>query len=824
MFRSVFRLATVFIMFALFPFAPAPLYAVASGIETHVSLPLLYRAPPPRTVQAIVPHTGFPNLDPKVITFASPSVVDINGDGALDILIGDGAGCVWGWDRNGQRLAGFPWKTVGSCDLSTRIGTSLAIGDIDRDGKPEVVAGTRGTGTTTGQRGRTYVWRRDGTLLPGWPKEMDWNPTANGGAEVYGVALANVAGDARLEVLAGTSNNSTDQALNNPLNLYAWNVDGTLLPGYPTIPTSTATAGIFGMIGAADLNRDGYAEVITGRDHSYVYATGPSGQPLSGWPVRTYVDPNKASYSTDRYIEFTHNPPAMGDLDGDGTVEVVIAGKVRDPAVNRSTTSSAVVVLEPNGQRRPGWTIPPLGGAPLYNDNLPNQAPALADLDGDGKLEIVVALFDGTIRAYRENGVQLWKYDFAQGKTLFGSEPVIGDVTGDGRLDIVFGTYSPDGSANAAARVIGLDAQGRPLSGFPLPLGAEGTSAKQGIRAAPTLTDIDGNGTVELIVGSQGGTIYMWDLAVPYRSELMPWPTGRHDNLRSGTTVRTPNTNTTTPSPTTTQLPATATTLPSPTATQLPATATVLPSPTTLPSATATVPPSPTPATTTTVKSITFENAAGKLTDVATGADTVVGSVLIENTAPLKGSYSARIANTENGYLQEDFTPADSLSVSFFLRITSAPASTRILVIRNNDKTIGNIQLTTDRQLYLRNYEARIGASSAPLALNTLYRVAVYQQRGSGANGVLSAYIAEGDAAFAEPFATSLTQTFTTSATSIRIGATNSRSTDIVVDDIIIDNARVALPSNGSIDSVEAVETVDTGTSADIADDNEDVP
>lgn len=802
MLRKAFRLVSVVVLFTLFPFTPTPLIAATAGPGTQVLLPLVYEAPLPQSPSAIVFHKGFPNLDPKVITFASPSVVDINGDGALDVLVGDGAGCVWGWDRNGQRLPGFPWKTVGSCDLSARIGTSLAVADIDRDGKLEVVAGTRGIGTTTGQRGRTYVWRQDGTLMPGWPKEMDWNPTANGGAEVYGVALANVAGDARLEVLAGTSNNSTDQKLNNPLSLYAWNIDGTLLPGYPTVPTSTATAGIFGMIGAADLNRDGYAEVITGRDHSYVYATGPVGQPLSGWPVRTYVDPNKTSYSTDRYIEFTHNPPAMGDLDGDGSVEVVIAGKVRDPAANRATTSSALLVLEPNGQRRSGWNIPPLGGAPLYNDNMPNQAPALADIDGDGKLEIVVALFDGTIRAYRENGVELWKYNFAQGRTLFGSEPVIGDITGDGRVDIVFGTYSPNGSANAAARVIGLDAQGRPLPGFPLPLGAEGTSSKQGIRAAPTLTDIDANGTVELIVGSQGGTVYMWDLATPYRSELMPWPTGRHDNLRSGSTVRSPNTNVPTPTPTTVQ--------------PLP-TAPVLPSPTMEPTVAPTTPPSPTPATTSIIKSITFENAAGDLKDATTGADTVVGSVVVERTTPLKGSYSARIANTGSNYLQEDFVASDTLSVSFLLRVTAAPANTRIMLIRNNDKTIGNIQLTTDRQLYLRNYETRIGMSSVPLTLGTVYRVAVYQQRGSGANGILKAYVAEGDAAFGQPFAVSTTQTFTTSATSVQIGATNSMTTDIVVDEIIIDTAPTTSLANGR---VVADEAVDEDTSVDVGDTN----
>jgi hypothetical protein len=196
--------------------------------------------------------------------------------------------------------------------------------------------------------------------------------------------------------------------------------------------------------------------------------------------------------------------------------------------------NSAVVVVEPNGQRQPGWQVAKLAGGPLDTNFPPSQAPALADLDSNGKLEIVVALFDGTIRAYRENGDLMWLYDYAQGQKLFGSEPVIGDVTGDGRLDVIFGTYSPDGSAHGSARLHGLDANGQPLPNFPLPFTHEGGSDKQGLRAAPTLTDLDNDCDVDILAASQAGVVYAWGLSAPYSPGLMPWPTGRHDNLRTG--------------------------------------------------------------------------------------------------------------------------------------------------------------------------------------------------------------------------------------------------------------------------------------------------
>jgi hypothetical protein len=165
------------------------------------------------------------------------------------------------------------------------------------------------------------------------------------------------------------------------------------------------------------------------------------------------------------------------------------------------------------------------------------QASALADLDNDGRLEIIVTLMDGTLRVYKYNGSLMWQYNFAQGSALFASEPVIGDVNGDGQLDIVFGTYSPDGSANNDMSILAVNRFGQILSGFPLPLTEEGDADKQGIQAAPTLADLDGDCDVEILAASRGRVLYVWDLAGAYNSKLMPWPTGRQNNQRTGSFI-----------------------------------------------------------------------------------------------------------------------------------------------------------------------------------------------------------------------------------------------------------------------------------------------
>jgi hypothetical protein len=501
-----------------------------------ISFVILFNLQPTDVMSQSIPYQqGFPALNMTGgVNFASPSVVNINETPSLEILTADGNGCVYGWDAKGQLLSGFPWQTAGACSGTPRINGPLAIGDVNGDGQIEIVAGTSGTGEAPGERGKVFVWNQNGVLLPGWPREMDWNVAyGSGHAEVYGVALANIIGNNNLEIVAGTSNNGSSGG--NPdepsPNLYVWQGDGSLVPGYPVW---YRTAGIYGFTGTADLTGNGFAEIIVGRDHRYFHVYQENGQQLPAYPMEIYLDEVANIWDVDKFVTFTRNAPIIADITGDGNFEFAIVGTVRDPAQNREVVSSALLLLRADGSRPPGWQAGKEGGPPLSDEFPPAQAPAVANLTGDGRLEIVAPYFDGKLRVFTAEGNLLWQYDFAQGYTLFASEPVIGDVTGDGSPDIIFGTYSPDGSANGQAALLGLTAEGQLLPGFPLLLTDEGNHSHQGIRAAPTLADIDKDCDVEIIAASWASTLYVWDLPAAYNDAFMPWPTGRHDNQRSG--------------------------------------------------------------------------------------------------------------------------------------------------------------------------------------------------------------------------------------------------------------------------------------------------
>jgi uncharacterized repeat protein (TIGR01451 family) len=472
-------------------------------------------------------QTGFPLTASGWVFYSSPAVADIDHDGNNELLVGAGS-AVNGWDHAGAVLKDFPLATG---DRS--IYGPLAVGDLDRDGDLEIVAGTR-TPIPDGQC-RVFVWHHTGALFSGWPQKVAWDTQySHGDCWVSSVALADIDGDGDLEILAGTTNNTSDYSGPNPPptpNLYAWHANGTLVAGQ--WPTWHTIAGTYGAIAAGDLNGNGTADVIVGRDHHFLNAYTSDGHSLPGWPIETYLHSNSGDYNRDVRVGFSSGAPMMADLEGDGRMEYIVAGELGGPGDQIEDFNNGLLVLEPDGTRRPGWETAATGSG--ISADRPRQAPSAADLDNDGRLEIIVTTYDGWIRAYKADKTVLWAFDYTQGANLLASEPVVGDIDGDGALEIVFGTYvsmQPASDRDGPVGIWGLEADGSVMAGFPLPI------STPGVQATPTLADLDGDGDLEILVATIPGEIFVWDTPAPFAPNRLPWPTGRHDLRRSATYTR----------------------------------------------------------------------------------------------------------------------------------------------------------------------------------------------------------------------------------------------------------------------------------------------
>ncbi len=332
---------------------------------------------------------GWPKeVDDWVIS--SVAVFDLDGDGSLEVIVGSMEGTLHVWHSDGT-----PYWSRPTIDW---IAASPAVGDLDGDGSPEVVI--------SDLSGHIYAWHFDGTEVENWPQFASsywlWS----------GPTLADLDGDGLLEIIAASEDG----------NVYAWHGDGSPVEGDPDIPDSVwplhTNGNLTSSPAVADLDNDGNSEIIIGSLDRKIYAWHSNGVPVDGWPPEENCEVEESS-------------PAVADLDNDGTKEVIVGCK---------DNTNSVFVWHADGSLDADWDWPNtvFGGT--------HSSPAVADLDGDGNLEIVIGSGCGDVYAWHADGssVNGWpKGPGACGNPVTAS-PTIADATGDGRLDIFAGSWYGD--------------------------------------------------------------------------------------------------------------------------------------------------------------------------------------------------------------------------------------------------------------------------------------------------------------------------------------------------------------------------------------------
>lgn len=122
-------------------------------------------------------------------------------------------------------------------------------------------------------------------------------------------------------------------------------------------------------------------------------------------------------------------------------------------------------------------------------------SPALADINDDGKQEIIFGANDNQLHALGLNGMEIDGFPVVVGD-IIRSSPAVDDIDGDGAPEIAVGC--DDGMMYV------FESNGTVAAGFP-------TETGSGISSSPALADIDGDGALEIVAGSLDRGIYAWN-------------------------------------------------------------------------------------------------------------------------------------------------------------------------------------------------------------------------------------------------------------------------------------------------------------------------
>ena len=388
---------------------------------------------------------------------------------------------------------------------------SVAVYDIDNDGKDEIFVGTSKTLDARGNEVRPaglIVLEDDGTVK--WTKTFAASPQRSVVTgkfyETTSVSTAptfsDVNDDGRIDILVGVGadNRSEFGAVSQPGDmggLYALDADGKELWFHKTRDSfgdDGRSDGVHGAPRVFDIDADGKREVLVQSWDHYLYI----------------LDGRTGAVEREMNLHDTAGAtPAVADLNGDGYFEIIAPADITTNLDAGLPQQGGIlhVMSSYGAQNIPGWNEQVFDSTGVdFRGKFEPQAiwshPKTVDLDGDGTLEIVLGT-GNYFQDARGQYIKIWNADGSlraqldtEGRTV--ASPLIVDLDGDGRNEIV--------AATITGRVHAWNASGQELfTTHVLPYHvAPGTDLPIGRQ--PIAVDIDGkDGDLEILVtiGSQ---------------------------------------------------------------------------------------------------------------------------------------------------------------------------------------------------------------------------------------------------------------------------------------------------------------------------------
>lgn len=384
------------------PFAMASL----AVLSCHSSLSMAFTAP-----DLEWSWTASTTLPTSLNVMMTPSVVDLDKDGVPDVIFASTASTGGGLVEVGALRAlrgsnGAELFTVTDPAYQVNTASSIATGDIDGDGYPEIVANdSSGTRMIAFEHDGAFKWRSPSLEAVNWGAAALADLDKDGVPEIIvGRQVLNQDGTIRWTGTGGRGSQSNvgplslvaDVDVDGSPDIVAGNTvysrDGAIKWRNANLPDGSNAVGNF--------DADAQAEVVLvsgGQvwllEHDLTVKWGPVAIPGGG----------------------SGGPPTIADFDNDGSPEIGVAGAVRYAVFETNGTLKWAAVTQDGSSNRTGSSV--------------------FDFDGDGSAEVVYS-----------DETKLWIYRGTDGAVLFQTPlssctwheyPLVADVDGDNDAELL---------------------------------------------------------------------------------------------------------------------------------------------------------------------------------------------------------------------------------------------------------------------------------------------------------------------------------------------------------------------------------------------------
>jgi len=465
--------------------------------------------------------SNFSSID--VGTDAKPCFTDIDGDGLLDLIIGETYGGLFHYEQNSVNSILFSLRTTSISNINVGYGSNPEFTDIDGDGLLDLIVGE--------QEGNLNHYEQNSANSTNFTLATENFNSINVGSYAS-PSFTDFENDGLIDLVIGEYSGNFNHYRQDSINSTQF-----------TLVTESFSGLDLGnnFVNAAfcDIDNDGLLEMIASGYYISLYEQTEIDSIDFGIVTTSISDTQsyiiKSENLTGDLIVKNDNPffkISLSESSGfqDSLVFSPVGGIVQDtvylrfePAVNREYSGSISHVSQDMDTKTVYLTgtgnIPGISmiSLPVTTANITSDfnsidmylysAPAFTDIDGDGLVDLLVGDYYGNLFHYEQD--ELYSESFSLITETFNSidvgdyaAPVFTDLDGDSLLDLLIG--EKDGNINHYEQdAVNSDSFTLVTENF--------NSISVGTRSKPCITDIDGDGLLDLLIGEFSGNINRYE-------------------------------------------------------------------------------------------------------------------------------------------------------------------------------------------------------------------------------------------------------------------------------------------------------------------------